>query len=73
MIVFTIIFITLPILLNGVMASLYNTFFPISTKRIKYILLIPPLSLLLWLAMIFVSVFMMIQSALVRYFKEGDE
>jgi hypothetical protein len=73
MIVFTIIFITLPILLNGVMASLYNTFFPISTKRIKYILLIPPLSMLLWLAMIFVSVFMMIQSSLDKYFKEGDE
>ena len=29
--------------------------------------------MLLWLAMIFVSVFMMIQSGLVKYFKEGDE
>ena len=73
MIVFTIIFITLPILLNGVMASLYNTFFPISTKRIKYILMIPPLAILLWLAMSIVLLFMSIQSGLVKYFKEGDE
>jgi hypothetical protein len=73
MIVFTIIFITIPIVLNGVMASLYNTFFPISTKRIKYILLIPPLSILLWFSMIFVFVFIMIQSSLETYFKEGDE
>ena len=68
-----IILIATLTLLNGIFANLYNTLFPISTKRIKYILLIPPLSMLLWLAMIFVSVFMMIQSALVRYFKEGDE
>jgi hypothetical protein len=73
MIVFTIIFITLPIVLNGVMASLYNTFFPISTKRIKYILMIPPLAILLWLAMSIVLLFMSIQSGLVKYFKEGDE
>jgi E3 ubiquitin-protein ligase DOA10 len=73
MIVFTIIFITLPILLNGVMASLYNTFFPISTKRIKYILMIPPLAILLWLAMSIVLLFMSIQRGLETYFKEGDE
>jgi hypothetical protein len=69
----TLILIAVVTLLNVIFANLYNTLFPISTKRIKYILLIPPLSMLLWLAMIFVSVFMMIQSALVRYFKEGDE
>jgi hypothetical protein len=69
----TLILIAVATLLNGIFANLYNTLFPISTKRIKYLLLIPPLSMLLWLAMIFVSVFMMIQSALVRYFKEGDE
>ena len=68
-----IILITALTLLNGIFTNLYNTLFPISTKRIKYILLIPPLSMLLWLAMIFVSVFMMIQSGLVKYFKEGDE
>jgi len=69
----TLILIAVLTLLNGIFANLYNTLFPISTKRIKYILLIPPSALLLWLGMIFVSVFMMIQSALVRYFKEGDE
>ena len=69
----TLILIAILTLLNGIFANLYNTLFPISTKRIKYILLIPPSALLLWLAMIFVSVFMMIQSALVKYFKEGDE
>jgi len=69
----TLILIAVLTLLNGIFANLYNTLFPISTKRIKYILLIPPSALLLWLAMIFVSVFMMIQSALVKYFKEGDE
>lgn len=68
-----LILIAVATLLNGIFANLYNTLFPISTKRIKYLLLIPPLSMLLWLAMIFVSVFMMVQSALVRYFKEGDE
>jgi hypothetical protein len=69
----TLILIAVVTLLNVIFANLYNELFPISTKRIKYILLIPPSALLLWLAMIFVSVFMMIQSALVRYFKEGDE
>lgn len=69
----TLILIAVLTLLNGIFANLYNTLFPISTKRIKYILLIPPSALLLWLGMIFVSVFMMIQSALVKYFKEGDE
>jgi hypothetical protein len=73
MIVFTIIFITIPILLNGVMASLYNTFFPIATKRIKYILMIPPLAILLWLAMSIVLLFMSIQRGLETYFKEDDE
>ena len=68
-----IILIAALTLLNGIFTNLYNTLFPISTKRIKYILLIPPLSMLLWLAMIFVSVFMMIQSSLETYFKEDDE
>ena len=69
----TLILIALLILCNGALASLYNTFFPISTKRIKYLLLIPPLSILLWFSMIFVFVFIMIQSSLEKYFKEGDE
>ena len=68
-----IILIAILTLLNGIFANLYNELFPISTKRIKYILLIPPFALLLWLAMIFVSVFMIIQSGLIKYFKEGDE
>ena len=69
----TLILIAGLTLLNGIFANLYNEISPISTKRIKYILLIPPLSILLWLAMIFVSVFMMIQRGLETYFKEGDE
>jgi hypothetical protein len=73
MIVFTIIFITLPILLNGIMASLYNSLFPISTKRVKYILMIPPIAILLWVAMTLVMIYMSIQVGLVKYFKEGDE
>ena len=68
-----IILIAILTLLNGIFANLYNELFPISTKRIKYILLIPPFALLLWLAIIFVSVFMIIQSGLIKYFKEGDE
>jgi hypothetical protein len=55
------------------MASLYNSLFPISTKRVKYILMIPPLSILLWLAMSIILLFISIQSGLVKYFKEGDE
>jgi hypothetical protein len=73
MITFTIILIVLLIIGNGIMASLYNSLFPISTKRVKYILMIPPLSILLWLAMSIVLLFMSIQSGLVKYFKEGDE
>jgi len=73
MITLTIILIILLIIGNGVMANLYNTFFPISTKRIKYILMIPPLAILLWLAMSIVLLFMSIQRGLVKYFKEGDE
>jgi len=68
-----IILIAALTLLNGIFANLYNELFPISTKRIKYILLIPPLSMLLWLAMIVASVFMIIQNGLEKYFKEGDE
>jgi hypothetical protein len=73
MITFTIILIVLLIIGNGIMASLYNSLFPISTKRVKYILMIPPLSILLWLAMSIVLLFISIQSGLVKYFKEGDE
>ena len=73
MITLTIILIVLLIIGNGVMANLYNTFFPVSTKRIKYILLIPPMSILLWLAMTLVMIYMSIQVGLVKYFKEGDE
>jgi hypothetical protein len=69
----TLILIAVLTLLNGIFANLYNELFPISTKRIKYILLIPPFALLLWLVMIFVSVFMIIQRGLEKYFKEGDE
>ena len=69
----TLILIAILTLLNGIFANLYNELFPISTKRIKYILLIPPFALLLWLVMIFVSVFMIIQRGLEKYFKEGDE
>lgn len=69
----TLILIALLILCNGALASLYNTFFPISTKRIKYILMIPPLSILLWLTMTLVMIYMSIQVSLVKYFKEGDE
>jgi len=69
----TLILIAILTLLNGIFANLYNELFPISTKRIKYILLIPPLSILLWLAMIVISVFMIIQRGLETYFKEGDE
>lgn len=58
---------------NGVMASLYNSLFPISTKRVKYILMIPPLSILLWVAMTLVMIYMSIQNGLDKYFKEGDE
>jgi hypothetical protein len=68
-----IILIAVLTLLNGIFANLYNELFPISTKRIKYLLLIPPLSILLWFSMIFVFVFIMIQSSLEKYFKEGDE
>jgi len=73
MITLTIILIVLLIIGNGVMANLYNTFFPVSTKRIKYILLIPPMSILLWLVMTLVMIYMSIQVGLVKYFKEGDE
>jgi hypothetical protein len=73
MITFTIILIVLLIIGNGIMASLYNSLFPISTERVKYILMIPPLSILLWLAMSIVLLFISIQSGLVKYFKEGDE
>mgnify|MGYP001221121249 CR=1 FL=1 len=55
------------------MASLYNSLFPISTKRVKYILMIPPLSILLWVAMTLVMIYMSIQNGLDKYFKEGDE
>ena len=68
-----LILIAVATLLNGIFANLYNELFPISTKRIKYLLLIPPLSILLWFSMIFVFVFIMIQSSLEKYFKEGDE
>jgi hypothetical protein len=73
MITLTIILTVGIIIGNGVMASLYNSLFPISTKRIKYILMIPPLAILLWLAMSIVLLFMSIQRGLVKYFKEGDE
>ena len=73
MITLTIILIVLLIIGNGVMANLYNTFFPVSTKRIKYILMIPPLAVLLWLSMTLVMIYMSIQVGLVKYFKEGDE
>jgi hypothetical protein len=73
MITLTIILTVGIIIGNGVMASLYNSLFPISTKRIKYILMIPPLSILLWLAMSIVLLFMSIQKGLETYFKEGDE
>jgi hypothetical protein len=73
MITLTIILTVGIIIGNGVMASLYNSLFPISTKRIKYILMIPPLAILLWLAMSIVLLFMEIQSGLIKYFKEGDE
>jgi hypothetical protein len=69
----TLILIATLTLLNGIFANLYNEISPISTKRIKYILLIPPLSILLWFSMIFVFVFTMIQSSLIKYFKEDDE
>jgi hypothetical protein len=68
-----IILIAVLTLLNGIFANLYNEIVPISTKRIKYLLLIPPLSILLWFSLIFVFVFIMIQSSLEKYFKEGDE
>jgi hypothetical protein len=35
--------------------------------------MIPPLAILLWLAMSIVLLFMEIQSGLIKYFKEGDE
>jgi hypothetical protein len=73
MITLTIILTVGIIIGNGVMASLYNSLFPISTKRIKYILMIPPLAILLWLAMSIVLLFMEIQGGLIKYFKEGDE
>ena len=73
MITLTIILTVGIIIGNGVMASLYNSLFPISTKRIKYILMIPPLAILLWLAMSIVLLFMSIQRGLETYFKEGDE
>ena len=68
-----IILIAVLTLLNGIFANLYNEIVPISTKRIKYLLLIPPLSILLWFSLIFVFVFIMIQSSLEKYFKEDDE
>ena len=73
MITITFILIGFLILLNGMTASLYNTLFPISTKRVKYILMIPPIAILLWLTMVFVLFFMEIQGGLIKYFKEGDE
>jgi hypothetical protein len=73
MITLTIILIILLIIGNGVMANLYNTLFPVSTKQIKYMLMIPPLAVLLWLAMTLVMIYMSIQVGLVKYFKEGDE
>lgn len=73
MILFTLIAITLITLGNGVLAILHNKLFPVITKRVKYILLIPPMSILLWLAMTIVLLFMSIQDGLVKYFKEGDE
>lgn len=73
MILFTLITITLITLGNGILASLYNKLFPVATKRVKYILMIPPMSILLWLAMTVVLLFMSIQDGLVKYFKEGDE
>ena len=72
-IIFTFILIIVLTLLNGVLANLYNKLFPISTKGIKCILLIPPMAILLWLAMIVISVFIIIQRGLETYFKEGDE
>ena len=73
MITFTIILIVLLIIGNGILASLYNSLFPISTKRVKYILMIPPIAILLWVAMTLIMIYMSIQVGLVKYFKEGDE
>ncbi len=73
MILFTLIAIVLLIIGNGILASLYNSLFPISTKRVKYILMIPPIAILLWVAMTLVMIYMSIQVGLVKYFKEGDE
>lgn len=73
MITFTIITIAFLLLGNGILASLYNSLFPISTKRVKYILMIPPMAILLWTAMTLVMIYMSIQVGLVKYFKEGDE
>ena len=73
MILFTLITIVLLIIGNGILASLYNSLFPISTKRVKYILMIPPIAILLWVAMTLVMIYMSIQVGLVKYFKEGDE
>lgn len=71
----TITFIAVIIILigNGVLASLYNKLFPVSTKKIKYILMIPPMAMLLWVSITLVMMYMSIQDGLVKYFKEGDE
>ena len=73
MIILTILTITFLLLGNGMLANLYNELFPISTKRVKCILLIPPMAILLWMAVTLVMIYMSIQSGLVKYFKEGDE
>jgi hypothetical protein len=35
--------------------------------------MIPPIAILLWVAMTLVMIYMSIQVGLVKYFKEGDE
>jgi ABC-type sugar transport system permease subunit len=71
-IIYTIQLITLALLLNCFLAFLYNEQHP-SSKKVKYILLIPPMAILIWSGMIIITVFISLQNGLVEYFKEGDE
>jgi hypothetical protein len=68
----TILLIVYLFILNSILAILFKSEFGTRVNRYKFLLLVPPLAILVWVVVFFVLLIWIVSDAIIKYFSEED-
>lgn len=68
----TILLIVYLFILNSILAILFKSEFGARVNRYKFLLLVPPLAILVWVVVFFVLLIWIVSDAIIKYFSEED-